>query len=99
MAARQESAAECSKREGVFGYAICGMGTGETPRQRRECLQAVTPHLPAERPRLLQGALNPDGMLEAAALGVDLFDATYATQVTPLTTCLSHLSSDGRPLS
>jgi len=81
--ARQSSAAECAKREGVFGFAICGMGIGETPQQRRECLGVVTSQLPAERLRMLQGALTPDSMLEATAGGVDLFDATYATQVWP----------------
>jgi len=81
VADRQVSAAECAKREEVFGFAICGMGTGETPRQRGECLAAVTAQLPPERLRMLQGALTPDGMLEAAVRGIDLFDATYATQV------------------
>lgn len=69
------------KRAGVFGYALCGMGTGETARQRRECAQAALEELPADSFKLLQGALTPDGVLDAIALGVDCFDATYATQV------------------
>lgn len=84
MTARQASARECVKREGVFGYAICGMATGELPEQSRACLQTLNEELPADAPKLMQGALNPISILEGVSYGIDLFDATYATTVSGL---------------
>ena len=78
---RRHSAAETAKRSGVFGYALCGFGTGETAEQRRECIEAAVSELPVQSPRLVQGAFAPDALLEAVSLGVDMFDGTYASQV------------------
>ena len=65
----------------MTGYAICGLGTGETAAQQRECISASVSELPAEGLRLAQGGLNPAALLDAVSQGVDCFDATYATQV------------------
>lgn len=81
MEARREHARECAKREGIFGYAICGMATGELPEQASACLSASIAELPGKAVRFLQGSLTPDAMLEAISQGVDLIDGTYATEV------------------
>lgn len=75
------SAQESAKREGVFGYAICGLGTGELPGQQRDCLAAALDELPTEAIKLVQGGLTPVSILQSIAQGIDLFDATYATMV------------------
>ena len=78
---RERSAKEATKREGVFGFAVCGLGTGETSTQLREGLSAALLNLPREKPRLVQAALTPLDMLEAVSKGADLLDCTYASQV------------------
>ena len=76
----QRSAQEASKRTS-FGYAVCGLGTGETLEQRRMCLEAALAELPPEGPRLLVAGLLLDAILDAVAQGVDLFDGACIVQV------------------
>ena len=49
--------------------------------------------LPADRPRYLMGVGNPTTMLEAIALGVDMFDCVLPTRTARLGTAFS---SEGR---
>ena len=83
------SARESAKRSGIFGFAICGMATGELDEEFKDCLTAVCGELPQDAPKLMQGALNPASILEAIHCGVDLFDASYATVVS-LSASLKH---------
>lgn len=79
----QEVRLECLRRlvELDFpGYAIGGLSVGETPDQMREVLQTVAPAMPADRPRYLMGVGRPEDMLDAIALGVDMFDCVLPTR-------------------
>lgn len=54
---RQRSAVESAKRQGLAGFALNGLGTGETPEQRLELMQSAAAELPQDLPRfLLAGA-------------------------------------------
>eukprot|EP00878_Enallax_costatus_P029166 GHUV01031601.1.p1 GENE.GHUV01031601.1~~GHUV01031601.1.p1 ORF type:complete len:188 (+),score=51.36 GHUV01031601.1:1481-2044(+) len=55
---------------------------GERASQRPELLQAALEHLPKDKPKIAAGLDCPDDILDAVALGVDLFDCSYPTQVT-----------------
>jgi queuine tRNA-ribosyltransferase len=46
-----------------------------------ETLAATLEHLPADRPRYLMGVGDPVGLVEAIALGVDLFDCVLPTRL------------------
>jgi len=62
------------------GYAIGGLSVGEPPAEMYATIEAVEPHLPAERPRYLMGVGRPQDLLEAVARGVDLFDCVMPTR-------------------
>lgn len=62
------------------GYAIGGLSVGETPEQMREVLRAIAPVMPADKPRYLMGVGRPEDMLDAIALGVDMFDCVLPTR-------------------
>lgn len=62
------------------GYAIGGLSVGEPPAEMYAMLDAVTPHLPADRPRYLMGVGRPQDLLESVARGVDLFDCVMPTR-------------------
>ena len=54
------------------GYAIGGLAVGESTMY--EIIEAVEPHMPAEKPRYLMGVGTPSNIIEAVARGVDFFD-------------------------
>ncbi|RIK73234.1 MAG: tRNA guanosine(34) transglycosylase Tgt [Planctomycetota bacterium] len=62
------------------GYAVGGLSVGETPAEMYAALDAVTPELPADRPRYLMGVGRPQDILEAIARGIDLFDCVMPTR-------------------
>jgi queuine tRNA-ribosyltransferase len=62
------------------GYAIGGLSVGETPAEMVETLRYTLPLLPRDRPRYLMGVGRPIDLLEAIALGVDLFDCVMPTR-------------------
>ena len=43
-------------------------------------IEAVVPHLPADRPRYLMGVGTPDDLLEGLSRGVDMFDCVMPTR-------------------
>jgi queuine tRNA-ribosyltransferase len=43
-------------------------------------IEAVEPHLPAEKPRYLMGVGTPDDILEAVRRGIDMFDCVLPTR-------------------
>jgi queuine tRNA-ribosyltransferase len=65
---------------GLPGYAIGGLAVGEGPEAMRAALAATVPHLPADRPRYLMGVGPPIDLLDAIAMGVDLFDCVLPTR-------------------
>jgi queuine tRNA-ribosyltransferase len=63
------------------GYGIGGLSVGETRAEMLAALAAVIPELPSDRPRYLMGVGDPVGLVEAIALGVDMFDCVLPTRV------------------
>lgn len=56
------------------GYAIGGLAVGEETQVMYDIIDAVEPHMPADRPRYLMGVGTPSNIIEAVARGVDFFD-------------------------
>ena len=66
---------------GFRGYAIGGLAVGEPQEVMLAMIEAVEPHLPADRPRYLMGVGDPIGIVEAVARGVDMFDCVLPTRL------------------
>lgn len=66
---------------GFDGYGIGGLSVGEPRTRMLEALAATVPELPDDRPRYLMGVGDPIGIVEAIALGVDMFDCVLPTRL------------------
>ncbi len=76
--------ADCAARlaaMGFDGYAIGGLSVGEPLDEALPALAAAVAHLPTDRPRYLMGVGDPVSMVEAVALGVDMFDCVLPTRL------------------
>ncbi|HZC31123.1 MAG TPA: tRNA guanosine(34) transglycosylase Tgt, partial [Gaiellaceae bacterium] len=62
------------------GYAIGGLSVGEQRAPMFEATTAAAAFLPAEKPRYFMGIGDPEGILEAVARGVDMFDCVLPTR-------------------
>ena len=62
------------------GYAIGGLAVGETAEEMYRVIEAVEPHMPADKPRYLMGVGTPVNILEAVDRGVDLFDCVMPSR-------------------
>ncbi|WP_234736350.1 tRNA guanosine(34) transglycosylase Tgt [Tellurirhabdus bombi] len=62
------------------GNAIGGLAVGEPAEEMYEMLEIVNGILPADKPRYLMGVGTPENILEAIALGVDMFDCVMPTR-------------------
>ena len=65
---------------GFDGYAIGGLAVGEPAAERNAVLDALEPHLPADRPRYLMGVGTPADIVAAVLRGVDMFDCVMPTR-------------------
>jgi queuine tRNA-ribosyltransferase len=65
---------------GFDGYAIGGLSVGEPRDEMRRILAHAAPRLPAGRPRYLMGVGTPEDLMEAVALGMDMFDCVLPTR-------------------
>jgi queuine tRNA-ribosyltransferase len=65
---------------GFEGYAIGGLAVGEGQKLMLATIGHTAPHLPADRPRYLMGVGTPEDILEAVALGIDMFDCVLPTR-------------------
>ena len=74
---------------GFDGYAVGGLSVGEHRDEMLASLAATLSHLPEDRPRYLMGVGDPVGMVEAIALGIDLFDCVLPTRFARHGTILS----------
>ena len=63
------------------GYAIGGLSVGEPLEEMLPALAATIAGLPADRPRYLMGVGDPVSIVEAVALGVDMFDCVLPTRL------------------
>ena len=62
------------------GYAIGGLAVGESAEEMYRVIEAVTPEMPADKPRYLMGVGTPVNILEAVRRGVDLFDCVVPSR-------------------
>jgi queuine tRNA-ribosyltransferase len=62
------------------GYAHGGLGLGEAPERRLELVAEAQAELPASAPRYLMGIGKPADIVNAIAVGVDLFDCVVPTR-------------------
>ena len=62
------------------GYAIGGLAVGEPAEVMYQIIEAVTPHMPEDKPRYLMGVGTPANILEAVRRGVDIFDCVMPTR-------------------
>ncbi len=63
------------------GYAVGGLSVGETRAAMLPALAAALEELPADQPRYLMGVGDPVSIVEAVALGVDMFDCVMPTRL------------------
>lgn len=89
LALRFESA-QRTVAVGFDGYAVGGLSVGESRDDMLETLAATLPHLPEDQPRYLMGVGDPVGMVEAIALGIDMFDCVLPTRFGRHGTILSY---------
>ncbi|HET6874354.1 MAG TPA: tRNA guanosine(34) transglycosylase Tgt [Acidimicrobiales bacterium] len=66
---------------GFDGYGIGGLSVGEPREDMLIALEAAISELPEDRPRYLMGVGDPVGLVEAVALGVDMFDCVLPTRL------------------
>ncbi|MDA8348615.1 MAG: tRNA guanosine(34) transglycosylase Tgt [Pseudomonadota bacterium] len=62
------------------GLAIGGLAVGEPEAERLRILEALVPHMPADRPRYLMGVGRPEDIIAAVLRGVDMFDCVMPTR-------------------
>jgi queuine tRNA-ribosyltransferase len=74
------ASAQATVELGFEAYAIGGLSVGEPPDLMYEIVGETTPFLPETRPRYLMGTGTPVDLVEAAVLGVDLFDCVMPTR-------------------
>lgn len=77
---RYESARRTAEL-GMAGYGIGGLSVGEDLGRRNEAVEASVAGLPPDAPRYFMGLGDPEGVLDAVARGVDLFDCVWPTRL------------------
>jgi len=65
---------------GFDGYAIGGLSVGEEKDVMWRVVSDLAAELPAEQPRYLMGVGTPEDLVEAVALGIDMFDCVLPTR-------------------
>jgi queuine tRNA-ribosyltransferase len=65
---------------GFDGYAIGGLSVGEEKSLMFEVIDDLTPRMPVDKPRYLMGVGTPEDLVDAVALGVDMFDCVLPTR-------------------
>ena len=65
---------------GWDGYALGGFAVGEPRGLMRDLVALTAGALPADRPRYLMGVGRPGDLVDAVAVGVDMFDCVLPTR-------------------
>jgi queuine tRNA-ribosyltransferase len=65
---------------GFAGYGIGGLSVGEGSPERNRAIAAAVSELPYDKPRYVMGLGDPEGLLDAVARGVDMFDCVMPTR-------------------
>jgi queuine tRNA-ribosyltransferase len=68
------------KRLPFDGFAVGGLGVGETIDLQRKIAALSASFLPVDRPRYLMGVGTPEDLLHAVQAGYDLFDCVLPTR-------------------
>lgn len=76
----RKKAAEDLVAIGFDGYAIGGVSVGEPQNLIYEIAGYAASLLPEDKPRYLMGLGTPPDMLEAIAMGIDMFDCVVPTR-------------------
>jgi queuine tRNA-ribosyltransferase len=76
---RQAAVAEICEL-GFDGHALGGFAVGEPRGLMRELVALTAAALPADRPRYLMGVGRPGDLVDAVAVGVDMFDCVLPTR-------------------
>jgi len=76
----RKQSAQYVAEQGAFGNAIGGLSVGEPAGDMYAMVEIVNSILPEDRPRYLMGVGTPVNILEAIALGVDMFDCVMPTR-------------------
>ncbi|MEP6658583.1 MAG: tRNA guanosine(34) transglycosylase Tgt [Acidimicrobiales bacterium] len=79
--ARRSACAQNIVAIGFDGYGIGGFSVGETRDEMLPALAATCAALPSDQPRYLMGVGDPASIVEAVALGVDMFDCVLPTRL------------------
>jgi queuine tRNA-ribosyltransferase len=66
---------------GFDGYGVGGLSVGETREEMLPALAVAMAELPDDVPRYLMGVGDPAGMIEAVALGIDMFDCVLPSRL------------------
>ncbi len=77
---RRESASAIASL-GFDGYAVGGLSLGEEKELTYAMARESISCFPPDKPRYLMGVGAPEDLLEAVALGIDIFDSALATRV------------------
>lgn len=77
---RQESAKTLAAMD-FPGYGIGGLSVGEPRSEMLEALDATIGYLPKGKPRYLMGVGDPEGLVRAIEMGVDMFDCVMPTRI------------------
>ena len=72
--------AEYIASKNCSGNALGGLAVGEPVEQMYEMIEVVNGILPLDKPRYLMGVGTPVNILEAIALGIDMFDCVMPTR-------------------
>lgn len=78
--ALRSASLEGLERIAFEGLAIGGLSVGEPAAERERVLNALLPVMPVGKPRYLMGVGRPEDLVEAVAIGVDLFDCVMPTR-------------------
>ena len=76
---RQQSAEFVAEQQRE-GNAIGGLAVGEPAEEMYTTIEQVNAILPFDKPRYLMGVGTPENILEAIALGIDMFDCVMPTR-------------------
>ncbi|MDD5449177.1 MAG: tRNA guanosine(34) transglycosylase Tgt [Candidatus Omnitrophica bacterium] len=76
---RKQSADELIKI-GFDGYAVGGISVGESEDLIYEVAAYTAEFLPKDKPRYLMGVGTPSDIVEAVAMGIDMFDCVMPTR-------------------
>ncbi|MGA0557389.1 tRNA guanosine(34) transglycosylase Tgt [Larkinella sp. VNQ87] len=76
---RQQSAEFIAEQQRE-GNAIGGLAVGEPAEEMYGMIEHVNAILPSDKPRYLMGVGTPENILEAIALGIDMFDCVMPTR-------------------